>query len=628
MNEYGNSSPGEPQPPLPPQPSTAPPGPESADREPTVVPMGDAWASGVQPLSVSPRSRRLRWAVAGLVVACVLVATAAGAFVLSGAAGAKSLTASAAPKNAVAFLEIRTDLPGDQHAMLADFMSHFPGFADRAQFDNALDEALNKLTGAVSPDLTYTSAFKPWMEGEVSVAVMDVGSVGATGMTSGMMSGAGPVDLQAFAPLLESGYTPPGAVAIFALKDRTAAQSWVTGELARTGVTSQSQTYAGTTLYVIGSGAEAGAYAFTDQDLLLGTLGGVKAALDSKTSGSLGDNANYQAAMKSLSGDSLARFYIDPKTLLSRYTAGYGAAMGGLSGGATPPLGSSIFGMPMSGMSLQGIPDWVAGSIRAESSTMVVDVVVPRPSAAGSEEHTSRLAPFLPASTVGVFELHDIGKLVTNEIAAVQSQLPAASPDVLQGLNDALARIGGIDWLGDGVAVVTRNGSTYGGGVVVEATDAATASSKIGLLNLATLAGGSLHITTRHETYKGVTITIVNVPTSGGNPGADIAVAAKDNLILAGYTDSFVKAVIDTTSATSLAAQSDYTAVMAAAGASNLESFYVDVPALEDQIGSLFVDSPTRWTQDYKPYFDHLGGVGYSVSGGNTVILRLVVTAK
>ena len=57
------------------------------------------------------------------------------------------------------------------------------------------------------------------------------------------------------------------------------------------------------------------------------------------------------------------------------------------------------------------------------------------------------------------------------------------------------------------------------------------------------------------------------------------------NLIVAGYTDSFVKAVVDTTPATSLASQADYSAVMAAAGSGNEQSLYVDVPALEDQIG-------------------------------------------
>jgi hypothetical protein len=145
----------------------------------TIVPVGDEWAVGVHPVVVSPRSRRLRWGIAGAVVLCVTLVTAGGVFVLSGAAGAKSLTAGVAPKNAVAFLEVRTDLPGDQHAKLADFMSHFPGFQDRAQFDNALDNVLNKLTAAVSPDLQYTSAFKPWMEGEVSLVALPDGTSAA-----------------------------------------------------------------------------------------------------------------------------------------------------------------------------------------------------------------------------------------------------------------------------------------------------------------------------------------------------------------------------------------------------------------------------------------------------------------
>ena len=603
MNEYQNPESGSTQPPIAPEPQG------------TVVPMGETWATGINPVSVSPRSRRLRWAIAGAVVACVVVATAAGAFVLSGAAGAKSLTASAAPKDAIAFLEVRTDLPGDQHAKLADFMSHFPGFADRSQFDNALDEMLNKLTGAVSPDLMYSSAFKPWTEGEVSVAVMDVRSVGSTGM----MSGGGSTDLRAFDPLTASGYTPPSAVAIFALKDRTAAESWVSGELSRTGLKSTPQTYAGTTLYEIGSGTDAGAYAFTDQDLLLGTVTGVKAALDSKKNGSLAENANYQAAMKSLSGDSLARFYVDPKAMLSHTMGASGSAMEALLGGAIPTFG----------MSLDSIPAWVAGSIRAESNDMVVNVVEPGVTDSGIDNHTSRLAPVLPGSTVGVFEIHSIGKLVLNGISALQSQLPASSANPVQGIKDGLAAIGGLDWLGDGVAVVTRDGSTYGGGLVAEATDALTAASKVALVRIATLANGSLHITSRDETYKGVDITVLSIPEGSGGAPLEIAVAAKDNLILAGYTDAFVKSVIDTTSSTSLAAQSDYSTVMAAAGASNQQSFYVNVPALEDQIGqAIFVASPSRWTVDYKPYFDHIGGVGYSVAGGNTVILRFVVTAK
>lgn len=556
----------------------------------SLIPMGDEWAAGVGRTSVSPRSRRLRWGIAGTVVLAVTLVTAGGVFVLSGAAGAKSLTAGVAPKNAVAFLEIRTDLPGDQHTLLSDFLSHFPGFQDRGQFDYALDNLLNRLTGEISADLSYTSAFKPWMEGEVSIAAMD----GAL-----------------------SKLTEPSAVAIFALKDRSAAQTWIAGELTRVGVKTVSQDYAGATLYTMGAGLKEGAYAFTDQDLLLGTVTGVKAALDTKTNGSLADNVNYQAAMKSLSGDSLARFYLDPRTALTGMMGG-GLSSMGMMGASAAPLA----------MSSADLPAWVAGSIQAQSGQMVMNMAMPRSGSTGPGNHASRLASVLPGSTVGVFEVHGIGKIVTDQLAALASKLPAGSAaNSLKTIKDGLALVGGLDWLGDGVAAVTKDGSVYGGGIVVEATDASTASSKVALITTyAALAGGTLQISSRTETYKGISITVFSVPNGTGKP-VEIALAAKDSVIVAGYTDAFVKAVVDTTPATSLNSQPDYSAVMAAAGAGNDQSMYINIPALEDQIGIAAL-SPSRWTTDYKPYFDHFGGIGYSVIDGNTVILRLVVTAR
>ena len=131
------------------------------------------------------------------------------------------------------------------------------------------------------------------------------------------------------------------------------------------------------------------------------------------------------------------------------------------------------------------------------------------------------------------------------------------------------------------------------------------------------------------DRYKGIDVTVISIPGGPDGQPVEVAVAAKDNLVVAGYTDAFVKAVIDTTPESSLASGSDYVAVMSAAGANSMSSVYVNIPALEDQIGQAFQASQSsRWTVDYKPYFDHLGGVGYTVVDGNTVILRLVVMAK
>jgi hypothetical protein len=593
--------------------------PQAAVPQVAVVPMADEWAAGVHPVVISAPSRRFRWAVAGAIVVIVALATTAGAFVLSGAAGAKSLTAGIAPRDSIFFMEVRTDLPGDQRTKLAGFMSHFPGFQDRAQFDNGLDELLNMLTAKVSPDLRYTSAFKPWAEGEISIAIGDLGSVDASGAPACNKPSIDPNGQGVLGGL--SFTRAPSAVAIFALKDRAGAETWIAGELSRQKLTTTSQDYAGSKLYTIGSGVTQGAYALTDQDLLLGTVMGVKAALDTRTNGSLADNPDYQAAMKSLSGDSLARFYVDGRAIVRQALDSYEPVMCGVMGakGATPPPAFDPTAMPA----------WIAGAVRAESDRMVVDVAMPQTATTNLGNHLSRIASSLPGNTVGVVEVHSLGRVVDTGLGTLESMAPLPGLDAgsIDGVESALSLVGGVDWIGDGTAVVTKDGSTFDGGVVVEATDAATARSKVEMIgNLVGLSGVATGLKTHAETYKGHAITVVSVPAGTRNGPLQLAITAKDNLIVVGYTDAFVKGVLDTTPATSLASQADYSAAIGATGTANEASVYVNVPALEDQIGTAAFSSEN--SIDYKPYLDHVGGIAGSVTDGNPVILRFVVTAR
>jgi hypothetical protein len=563
----------------------------------------------LQPVATG-RSHRFRWAIAGAVVLVVALVTAAGAFVLSGASGTKSLTADVAPKSTTAFMEFRIDLPGDQHQKLADFMSHFPGFADRAQFDGGLDEIFNKLTRTVVPDLAYTSAFKPWMEGEVSVAALPgSGTIGIPplgGLFSGGAAG-GPTSM-VMAPREEG-------IVIVALKDRAAAQAWIDGELASVHVTTTSQTYAGETMYTL-TGADQGAYALTSQDLIVGTVDGVKAALDSKTNGSLADDADYQAAMKSLSGDVLARFYMSPRATVQPYAGFLGGLMQAAGTTSTPDLSR--------------LPAWIAGSVRAESDRMVMELTVSSGDT-GSGNHTSAIAPYLPGATVAVVEAHSVGSKLAKVLDGISSlgDMGGGSAE-LQQVTAALGLIGGVDWIQDAAVAVTDTNGSVGGGLVVQTTDASTAQGKVALLtNAVALAGGTLGLTSSSETYNGHTITVIKRPAdpTNGMPAVEIGVTTKDNMIVAGYGDSFAKEVIDTTQSTALSAQSDYRAVMDAVGASNAGSCYVNVPALEDQLGQMAVD-PTNWNTNYKPYFDHLGGIGFASIDGSSSTMRAVVRAR
>jgi hypothetical protein len=557
------------------------------------------------------RSHRFRWAIAGSVVLIVALVTAVGAFVLSGAAGTKSLTAGVAPKSTTVFMEFRIDLPGDQHQKLADFMSHFPGFADRAQFDSGLDEIFNKLTRTVVPDLAYTSAFKPWMEGEVSIA-----AVPGSGTISIPPLGSLFADGSTVAPTSSLQAPREEGIVIVALKDRAAAQSWIDGELASVHVTTTSQTYAGETMYTV-TGADEGAYSLTSQDLIVGTVDGVKAALDSKTNGSLADDADYQAAMNSLSGDALARFYMSPRATLEPYTGFFSGFMQAAGASATPDLTK--------------LPAWIAGSVRAESDRTVLEMTASS-GGSGSGNHSSAIASYLPGDSVAVAEAHSVGSKLTKVVDEISALAPTTGQGAseLKQVTDTLGLIGGVDWIQDVAVAITDTNGTVGGGVVIQTPDASTAQSKVALLTSAVaLAGGSLGLKSSTESYGGATITVITVvaDSAHGTPAIDIGVTSKDSMIVAGYGDSFAKAVLDTTSSTALSAQSDYRAVMDAVGASNAGSMYVNVPALEDQLGQMAVD-PSNWNTNYKPYFDHVGGIGFASIDGSSSTMRAVVMAR
>ncbi len=585
--------------------------PTPAQPQAQLIPMGEGWAPGVGGVPVEPRSRRLRWGIALGFVAIVAIVGTAGAFVLSGAGGAgQSLTAAYAPKDTLLFTVLRTDLPGDQHQKLADFMSHFPGFGgDRALFDTAIDTELNHLISSVSPDLTYTSGFKPWMQGEISIAATSVGSVG-TGSFGTSIGGGGSVQ-SVVTPAV-----PPDVVAMVALKDTTAAQTFVSSEVTKLGRTFTSSTYAGATVYTTGTGTSSASYAFIDNVLLLGTPAGVKASLDAKTKGALTSDANYKAAMKSLSGDSIATYYVAASALIKAELA----AM---------PAGTSTTDMSLL---VDNLPAWDAGQVRAESDHLVVEMTLPSPAgAAAPGNHVSVLASRVPASTIALVELHSIGAMATSGLDKLSAQsVPVDLRNQMNTLKTVVAGLGGLDWLLDGAAVVTKSGSTYAGGVVVQVSDAKTANDKVALVR--TLLGTSGGSSTSDEAYKGVTIT-----TLGSSGGAAVGIggagafafAVKDDLIIAGSSVAFVKSVIDTTADNSLASSDAYKTALAAAGASNAAAAYVDIASVSAAIGAqLPAGTSGYFTANVKPYLDHVGGAAFAEIDGSTITIRFIVMAK
>jgi len=120
----------------------------------------------------APRSRggRVRWLVAGLATVLVFVLVGGVLFLAAPRAGAAPATAHYVPADTGMFADIRLDLPGDQHANLAALMSHFPGFADQASFQQKLDESLNTLlSNKTQGAVDWNNDVKPWFGGEIAV---------------------------------------------------------------------------------------------------------------------------------------------------------------------------------------------------------------------------------------------------------------------------------------------------------------------------------------------------------------------------------------------------------------------------------------------------------------------------
>ena len=226
----------------------------------------------------------------------------------------------------------------------------------------------------------------------------------------------------------------------------------------------------------------------------------VKDALDRNGKDGLGAASAFSTAMSGIDGDQVIRSYIDVKAYIdvfSRLPAGMGGA-----------------GLGLDKAMLDKVPAWVGFGGRIESDAIVSDLVTPVVATAPKiDDHESAIAGHLPASTVALLEAHSVDKLIAAQLAQLRAD-PSLAPSLKQ-VDDAASRIGGIDhlvnWVGDVGIVVTSDGSTPGGGLVIVPTDVAAAEKVVTeLRNLAAATGSSSGVTTRDEPYGAGTITTID----------------------------------------------------------------------------------------------------------------------
>jgi Protein of unknown function (DUF3352). len=567
----------------------------STDLAPTTAPVVP-----VVPVTPARRRGRLRWVAAIAVVALVIGTSVAVAVLITGRSS-EATVLGYVPDQTVVYGEVRLDLPGDQRRAVGAFLSKFPGFADQAALESKLDQVLDDLIrGASNGDQSYTANIKPWFDGELAFSV-------------------GP--LPPAASLLGDQASMGGlrALALMSIKDPAAAQAWFDAAVTKNGATTTTETYEGVTLTVFGeAGGVKAAFALLNGKVaVLGDIVSVKAAVDTKGAGSFAKVPGPMAALDSASGDHVGFVYVGLRPLLD-WSTELGKSLSARLGGtaATTALSDSM---------LKVLPEWSAYWLRFESDALVMEATAPKPETVigPTENRTSPVVEHVPASAVMASVSHDFGKTLKQMLDLYRTD-PSFKP-ILDQLDQGLGLVGGADaafgWAGDTAIVIDVADGTPQGGLIVAPTDKAAAERLFtALRTFIALGGGAQGITTRDETYNGATITTVDLgdlaKLSGMVGGAasalplpaghiEIAYAVTDAVVVMGSGPGFVKGVLDTTNATSLASSERYKKLADRAG-NGTGTTFVDITAIRELVEKAAgVADPTviaKYEKDLKPF--------------------------
>ena len=560
--------------PVAPTPLTPPVWGDAAASYPTPQPYEPAvaWAPAV-PVSTAPARRRggrLRWAAAIAIVAVILGASAAVAALITNGQ-AQSTVLGYVPPGSIAYGEVRLDLPGDQRQAVGAFLSKFPGFHDQAALDTKLDEILDQFIKKATNDRqTYTADIKPWFGGEIAL------TVGPLPPASSMSDPATVTNALR-------------ALALLSVTDPAAADAWIDKTIAASGAKTTTETYNGVSLTILaeGTGPKIAYAVIGDKVAAFGDLTSVKAAVDTGGKSGFAAEPGPKAALASSTGDHVGFVYLALEPLLD-WSTELNKAAASQSGATGAVLDDSVKKL---------LPAWTAGWLSFDNDAMVIESTAPKAQTpiGPTENRTSTLARHIPSTAIATSISNDLGKTIDQALTLYASQ--PTYKGMLDQVDKALGLVGGragaIGWIGDTALVVNDAGGTPEGGIVIAPTDKAAAERLSAALQAVVgLGGASQGITIRDESYNGTTITIVDLgdasKLSGGADSmviplptghVEIAYAVTDDVVVIGSGPAFVKHVLDTTEATSLASDPQYKRLADQAGPGTASAF-VDLAAV------------------------------------------------
>ena len=553
-------------------------------------------ASGPSPTPAGATPTAGRWTIAMIVVGVAVAVTIFVLVVLAGL-GSSSVVARWVPVDTAVYGEVRLDLPGDQEANLAAFLSNFPGFDDTSRLPAKLAELADRLIGAGSDgDLDYSRQIEPWFGGQIGFASRADGSRQDRERGSGLV--------------------------VATVTDVAKATEWLASVLGRDGAT---EVYDGVTITLVDEGA---AWAITGGVLLVGDTASVKAAIDTSGSSAFASRSDVTTARRELGGDQLVFAFADT------------AALGAAFERAVDELPVPVPGL---GDAAQKLPAWVAGGLRFEADAAVGSTVVPHIEGTTAVNAESVVPTRVPASTIVLLDAHDVGPRLTTAIESL------GGTGDLGSIDGALRLLGGaeglVGWISEAAVVIDAGPAGPTGGVVATSSDAAASQSLFTQLQIAArLAGAEVQETDVAGT------TVVSIELSGldrllgraglGDLGSGLlpipvkgpialSWAVQGDLVVVGATADFVRAVLATTSDTSLAATQAFTSMLDEAGRQHAAMGWLDVAAAIDlaESSAATTDRIEDYATEIAPYLAPLdAALGTMVVGGSVDRSTIVVS--
>ena len=363
--------------------------------------------------------------------------------------------------------------------------------------------------------------------------------------------------------------------------------------------------------YRLGRNGDTAAAAYEGR-VLVGSEAGVRAAIDAAKGDALAETDKLRQARDDVSAsEGLGFLYADVRALARGLLGGMGSQAG--------PAAMLLPGL------LDALPETVGARLDAAADAVRIDATARGGSRAGSGAGAPRAVTELPGDSWLGLGIADVGGTLDDTIERLSSQ--GITGVGVQAFLAQLRQQTGLDlrrdvlsWMGDaGLFVTGEREAGAGGGLVIQAKDAARMRSTVGKLAplVRGLAGGDVAPLDARGVDEGFVVR------TDGKPAVYVA-AAGERFVIAVGRRALGQAIAP---ADRLGDQAEFRAAAEKLGDGLQPSFYLDVPAVTRLLERLGGDHEKLATA--LPYLEAFGAlVGGSRREGDVTRAKVVATLK